>query len=208
MRFPLDEQIVGGYDYGVKTSYNDFHLGVDWRARYVPLYAPKNGTIIWTGYGLQGGWTIWFKSDGENVIIRWLHLKLWSILVKKGQKVKEGQRLATTGNTGKSDLPHTHEDIWKNGKVTLKAEDTINPHDYYKEAKEESLIKGDDMVVFNYNLRGNPTLYLQVGQLSLIPIGMSYEDFKRSFPNAKEEKLSDEQFEIFEVIPGAKVLND
>src|SRR3990167_6948537 len=104
MRFPLNEQKVGGYNYGVKTSYSDHHLGVDWVAHYVSLYAPKNGKILNLLIGPNGGKTIWFQPKGESVIIRWLHLDQW--LVEKGQEVKEGQQVAVTGNTGLSSGQH------------------------------------------------------------------------------------------------------
>lgn len=141
MRFPLDKQQVVGFDYGVPTNYGEpHHLGVDWEADYVPLYAPKDGRVLALLNGPQGGLTIWFRPAGENIIIRWLHLSEFTC--KMGD-VKEGQQLAVTGNTGHSDLSHLHEDIWKN-KVTLNFADTINPHDYYKENYMPKFFKIND----------------------------------------------------------------
>lgn len=131
MRFPLKEKIVLGYDYGAPTTYGaTHHLGVDWKADYDPLSAPKAGTILDVTIGPQGGKTILFKPLDEPTLFRWLHLDEFKVV--KGQQVKEGELLAITGNTGSNTTgPHLHEDIWKS-EVTGKFEDTINPHEYYK----------------------------------------------------------------------------
>src|SRR5882672_3802782 len=73
-RFALDEMKVGGYDYGVKTSYTPHHLGVDWHAVRVPLFAPSKGIIFDVYTGHEGGLTILFRPYGETTLIRWLHL--------------------------------------------------------------------------------------------------------------------------------------
>jgi murein DD-endopeptidase MepM/ murein hydrolase activator NlpD len=168
MRFPLDKQNVIGYDYGVVTTYNAHHLGVDWEADFVLLYAPKNGTILSVLSGTEGGLTIWFRPEGTDLIIRWLHLS--KILVKAGQKVSEGQFLAITGNTGTDGnghhpLSHLHEDMWPKGKVTLNFSDTMNPHEYYKgeEMNQTKVVLGKD----------GKTVY------KAVPIATDFESFKK-----------------------------
>jgi hypothetical protein len=80
-------------------------------ANYVNLYAPFNGIIVKTVNGSQGGKTIYFKPDNQEVMMRFMHLNLY----KATGRVKEGDLIAITGNTGGlSTAPHLHLDIAKN----------------------------------------------------------------------------------------------
>lgn len=117
--FPLKKRIVGGYSFGQRTFYKTRHLGTDYRAKYEPLYAPFNGTIkrVW---GPQGGNQIHFwpenKEKHGDVLMRFMHLSKYN---RVNGKVKKGDVIATTGNTGAlTKAPHLHLDISK-GKLQL-----------------------------------------------------------------------------------------
>jgi len=48
---------------------------------------------------------------------RYMHLAAGSVLVKKGQRVSAGQKIATVGSTGiKYSAPHLHFEVLKDGK--------------------------------------------------------------------------------------------
>lgn len=87
--------------------------GADYIAHYVPLYAPFDGTILvfneWSG----GNWIRVTRSNGDQIEFAHLHRRL----VKTGDKVKEGQQIGVTGNTGFiTTSPHLHIQIFVNKK--------------------------------------------------------------------------------------------
>jgi murein DD-endopeptidase MepM/ murein hydrolase activator NlpD len=51
------------------------------------------------------------KVNGEWITSAYMHLKKGSLLVKKGERVLEGQQIAESGNTGASTGPHLHFEI-------------------------------------------------------------------------------------------------
>lgn len=56
-------------------------------------------------------------DHGNNLQTVYCHLKQGSILVKQGQKVAKGTRLAQVGLSGLTELPHLHFGIIKNQKI-------------------------------------------------------------------------------------------
>ncbi len=90
-----------------------FHKGIDIPVHYgTPIYAAADGKVKYCG---------WFDGYGKIVILkhkkgfqtRYAHLS--RILVRKGTFVKQGQKIALSGNTGRSTGPHLHFEIRKNG---------------------------------------------------------------------------------------------
>lgn len=87
--------------------------GADYIADYVNLYAAFDGTILlfqeWSG----GNWIRVTRPSGDRIEAAHLH----RYLVKNGQKVKEGELIAITGNTGKiTTHPHLHLQVFVNNK--------------------------------------------------------------------------------------------
>jgi septal ring factor EnvC (AmiA/AmiB activator) len=112
MNFPLKSRVVGGYRFREMTTYSAHHLGTDWRANYVNLYAPTDGEVLKAPWGTEGGQWLYFKNSFGN-IHRFAHLS--KVIVSKG-KVKAGDVIGVTGNTGKfTTSAHLHEDITKAG---------------------------------------------------------------------------------------------
>lgn len=89
--------------YGGKTSYEDFHPGVDIaNAKGTPIPAPVNGQVIHAvGDKVQGD-----ASYGNSVMIRDAEGNSHNLghldqtMVQPGQTIKRGQTIGTMGNSG------------------------------------------------------------------------------------------------------------
>ena len=90
-----------------------YHKGVDWATPVgTPVYASCGGTVKKAGWGSGYGYVVYIDHvDGRQT--RYAHLS--KVLVKVGQTVKQGERIALSGNTGISSGPHVHFEILING---------------------------------------------------------------------------------------------
>ena len=90
-----------------------YHKGVDWAvATGTSVYASCGGTVSKAGWGSGYGYVVYIDhEDGRQT--RYGHLS--KVLVKNGQTVKQGERIALSGNTGVSTGPHLHFEILING---------------------------------------------------------------------------------------------
>jgi murein DD-endopeptidase MepM/ murein hydrolase activator NlpD len=90
------------------------HAGIDFVANTgTPVYAPGNGRVKFIGR--KGGYGLEMEIDhGFGYKTRYAHLS--KVLVKRGQKIKRGDLIAKTGNSGLSTGPHLHYEISHNGK--------------------------------------------------------------------------------------------
>ncbi|MDO9407099.1 murein hydrolase activator EnvC [Patulibacter sp.] len=75
---------------------------------FPPVVAVTAATVSQVFYDdAGGGWTIVFAGD-DRIDYGYLHLKAGSIVVRPGQRVSPGQRVADAGNTGGDYEPHLH----------------------------------------------------------------------------------------------------
>ena len=90
-----------------------YHKGVDWAVPTgTAVYASCGGTVSKAGWGSGYGYVVYIDhEDGRQT--RYGHLS--KVLVKAGQKVKQGDRIALSGSTGISTGPHLHFEILING---------------------------------------------------------------------------------------------
>ncbi len=90
------------------------HNGLDIIANVgTKVYAPGNGKVVRVGY--QSGYGRVLEIDhGFGYLTRYAHLS--KILVKKGQRVKRGDVIALSGNSGRLTTgPHLHYEVRHNG---------------------------------------------------------------------------------------------
>lgn len=90
-----------------------YHKGVDWAVPTgTAVYASCGGTVAKAGWGSGYGYVVYINhEDGRQT--RYGHLS--KVLVKAGQTVKQGEKIALSGNTGVSTGPHLHFEILING---------------------------------------------------------------------------------------------
>lgn len=90
-----------------------YHKGIDWAVPTgTSVYASCGGTVAKAGWGSGYGYVVYINhEDGRQT--RYGHLS--KVLVKAGQSVKQGERIALSGNTGVSTGPHLHFEILING---------------------------------------------------------------------------------------------
>lgn len=106
------------YGYRMDPFYKvmKFHEGVDFSAPLgTDIYATGNGVVLKVRKSKRNYGNSVLIDHGFGYQTFYAHCN--KILVKKGQKLKRGQVIATVGNTGKSTAPHLHYEVQKNGKA-------------------------------------------------------------------------------------------
>ena len=118
-------QLTSGFGMRIDpfTKLRKPHLGVDFS---VPtnseVVATGNGVIVKASHSIRSYGNLVEIDHGHGYVTRYAHLN--SYTVKVGQKVKRGERVGYSGNTGKSTAPHLHYEVHFNS-------DPVNPVFYF-----------------------------------------------------------------------------
>ena len=107
-----------------------FHSGIDLRARYKDVFAMFDGVVSETGENARAGKYV--RLTHGNITVCYCHLS--RIHVRKGDIVLAGDKVAVSGDTGRTTGPHLH----LTGKLKGKS---INPallFAYVKSVREEA----------------------------------------------------------------------
>ncbi|MEY3367673.1 MAG: hypothetical protein RI973_828 [Bacteroidota bacterium] len=117
-------ELLSGFGYRMHPVHKivRMHTGIDFTApKGTPIQATGDGVVIEVGNKKNG--------YGQHVVInhgygyKTLYGHMYTITVKRGQKVKKGQQIGTVGSTGISTAPHCHYEVHHKGKP-------VNPLDY------------------------------------------------------------------------------
>ena len=124
-----------GYRTDPFTKVRKFHAGMD--------FSSRTGTLVYaTGDGVVEKADNTASGYGNHIVIRHgygyqtLYGHLSKYKVRAGQKVKRGDVIGYVGSTGRSEAPHLHYEVHRNGEV-------VNPLNFYYgniSAKEYILI--------------------------------------------------------------------
>src|SRR5262245_8096984 len=92
------------------TSQPDFHSGIDISTPIgTMVVAPADGVVVTCAEkGAYGNSII--IDHGHGMVTRYGHLAGYS--VRPGQRVKRGDAIGHVGNTGRSQAPHLHYEVW------------------------------------------------------------------------------------------------
>lgn len=143
---PIDNQNVDVIVYGFGKRIDPFyrtlvnHKGMDFSIpEGTKIRATANGTIKFSGQ-LRGEGTSIIISHEYGFETRYTHLD--QVLVNAGKKVRRGDVIGTSGNTGKSLAPHLHYEVHVKGvpvnPVNFFFAD-LNPGQYNKMIKMSSM---------------------------------------------------------------------
>lgn len=123
MMWPVNGKVSSGFGMRGKRH---FHAGVDIpMPKGTPIHAAMDGTVIevcttrdkkYRGYG---NGVLLQHPDG--LVTMYAHCQ--KVLVKRGQKVRQGEIIALVGNTGRTTTWHVHFEVRKNDKP-------VNPMPY------------------------------------------------------------------------------
>jgi len=98
------------------------HTGLDIAApRNTLVLAAAAGEVTYSGNGLRGYGNLVVIDHGQGVVTLYAHNR--RNIVRKGDRVKRGERIARVGSTGHSTGPHVHFEVQIDGK-------RVNPQHY------------------------------------------------------------------------------
>lgn len=119
------KRLSSGFGYRIDpfTKVKKKHPGTDFSLPTgSPIYATGDGVVKFARKSFGGYGNQIEINHGFGYRTKYAHLS--EFLVKKGQRVKRGQVIAYSGNTGRSTAPHLHYEVIKDGKK-------INPVHYF-----------------------------------------------------------------------------
>ena len=120
------KRTASGYGYRIDPVYNvrTFHKGMDFSCdKNTPIYATADGVITSAKWRSGYGYTVEI-DHGYGYRTLYAHLIDENFIVKPGQKVVRGEKIALSGNSGKSTGPHLHYEVIHKG-------EHVNPINYY-----------------------------------------------------------------------------
>jgi murein DD-endopeptidase MepM/ murein hydrolase activator NlpD len=85
------------------------HEGIDFIADYgSPIVAAAAGVVVFAGFHPQYGYAVDI-DHGNDLVTRYAHTS--KLLVKEGDVVQRGRKIAEVGSTGRSTGPHLHFEV-------------------------------------------------------------------------------------------------
>lgn len=122
---PVAGRLVSGFGLRMHPilKIKKLHTGLDFACpQGTPIYASGDGVVAFAGRHKNGYGIHININHGYGYVTKYGHMS--ELKVKKGQKIKRGDIIGYSGNTGLSKGPHLHYEIIKDGRK-------INPVDFF-----------------------------------------------------------------------------
>ena len=111
-----------GYRSDPITGVSKMHTGFDFACKPGnPVYATGDGTVESVSFEFFGYGNSVLIDHGFGYKTRYAHLKM--VYVSEGMKLKRGECIGETGNSGRSTGPHLHYEVMYRGRY-------VNPYNY------------------------------------------------------------------------------
>ncbi len=108
----------GVFTSGFGPRWGRMHKGIDIAAPTgTPIHAAADGVVVSAGWNRGGYGNLVDIRHGDGTMTRYAHNS--KIIVRKGQRVQQGQKISLMGSTGFSTGPHLHFEIRKGGKKAV-----------------------------------------------------------------------------------------
>ena len=128
MEYPDIPPVEGYVTRGLQLENN--HLGIDIATKNQnDVRIPLAGRVVYSGISDDLGKTIIISHSGGFVTV-YGHND--TIMVNSGDELQKNQIISRVGETGKSQGPHLHFEIWKNNQV-------LDPREIIPEYKEKDV---------------------------------------------------------------------
>ena len=112
-----------GYRNDPFTKIKKFHYGMDFTAKTgTPIYATGDGVVEKADNSMSGFGNLIIINHGFGYKTYYAHMS--SYKARPGQRVKRGDIIGMIGSTGRSEGPHLHYEVHKDGQP-------INPINFY-----------------------------------------------------------------------------
>ncbi len=111
--WPVEGFVTRGFERSVVDPANS-HIGIDIAApRGTPVRVVADGDVIVADWNPRYGHRVIVDHGGEVLSI-YGHNEI--LFVRPGDRVRSGQPIALSGNSGISSAPHLHFELWVNGR--------------------------------------------------------------------------------------------
>lgn len=122
------------------NMYNSSHKAIDYAAEHgSPIRSVGAGTVTQAGWNSSGYGYLTGIRHNSTYTTRYAHQS--KIIVKPGQKIKQGEVIGYIGSTGLSTGPHLHYEMIKHGQKINPLDEKLPPSQSIKENNMENFRK-------------------------------------------------------------------